>query len=93
MLLDNLSVQIHGELPVINVPVEAKVVRMDIRDIAKRYELIEGQTRCSSGSRDGHGPIHVSDVALHTGELRRYVSTAGGDCQMHAPTQADYSGV
>ncbi len=42
ILLDNLSVQIHGELPVINVPVEAKVVRMDIRDIAERYELIEG---------------------------------------------------
>jgi dTDP-L-rhamnose 4-epimerase len=42
MLLDNLNVQIHGELPVVNVPVGAKVVRMDICDIAERYELIDG---------------------------------------------------
>jgi dTDP-L-rhamnose 4-epimerase len=41
-LLDSLSVQIHGELPTLSVPSEAKVVRMDICDIAKRYDLIEG---------------------------------------------------
>jgi dTDP-L-rhamnose 4-epimerase len=41
-LLDSLSVQIHGDLPVVSVPDGAKVVRMDICDIADRHELIEG---------------------------------------------------
>jgi dTDP-L-rhamnose 4-epimerase len=41
-LLDNLSVQIHGELPTLNVPAGVKVVRMDISDIAERHDLIEG---------------------------------------------------
>lgn len=41
-LLDSLSVQIHGDLPVFSVPHGAKVVRMDICDIADRHELIEG---------------------------------------------------
>ena len=41
-LLDNLSVQIHGELPTLMVPDGAKVVRMNICHIADRYELIEG---------------------------------------------------
>lgn len=41
-LLDNLSVQIHGELPMLSVPEGVKVVRMDICDVAARHELIEG---------------------------------------------------
>lgn len=41
-LVDNLSVQIHGEVPALSVPDGAKVVRMDICDIAERYDLIDG---------------------------------------------------
>lgn len=41
-LLDNLSVQIHGDLPSVNVPEGAKVVRIDIGDIADRHELVDG---------------------------------------------------
>ena len=41
-LIDNLSVQIHGDLPAVSVPDGAKVVRMDICDIADRHELIDG---------------------------------------------------
>ena len=41
-LLDNLSVQIHGELPIVNIPGLANIVRMDICDIAERHELIDG---------------------------------------------------
>jgi dTDP-L-rhamnose 4-epimerase len=41
-LLDNLSVQIHGELPTVSVPDGAKVVRMDICDIVDRHELVDG---------------------------------------------------
>ncbi len=41
-LIDNLSVQIHGELPIVTVPDRAKVVRMDVCQIAERYELIDG---------------------------------------------------
>ena len=41
-LLDNLSVQIHGDLPNVCIPDGAKVVRMDICDIADRPELIDG---------------------------------------------------
>ena len=41
-LLDNLSVQIHGELPTVSVPDKAKVIRMDICDIADHHALIEG---------------------------------------------------
>ncbi len=42
LLIDSLSPQIHGELPVVNSPNGATVVRMDICHIADRYELIEG---------------------------------------------------
>lgn len=40
ILIDNLSVQIHGELPSIKIPDGAKLIRMDIRDIAKRPDII-----------------------------------------------------
>jgi len=42
ILIDNLSVQIHGELPIVSVPEGVKVVRMDICEIAERHELIDG---------------------------------------------------
>jgi len=41
-LLDNLSVQIHGDMPTVCIPDGAKVVRMDICDLADRPELIDG---------------------------------------------------
>lgn len=42
VLVDNLSVQIHGALPLIAAPANAKVVRLDIRQLAERFELLEG---------------------------------------------------
>ncbi len=41
-LLDSLSVQIHGDLPAISDPDGAKVVRMDVCNLADRHELIDG---------------------------------------------------
>ncbi len=42
LLIDSLSAQIHGELPLVSSPIGAKVIRMDICDLADRHELIEG---------------------------------------------------
>lgn len=42
LLIDSLSPQIHGELPLLAPLIDADFVRMDIRDIASRFELIEG---------------------------------------------------
>jgi dTDP-L-rhamnose 4-epimerase len=42
LLIDSLNTQIHGELPSVTPPPGARVVRMDILDIAARYELIDG---------------------------------------------------
>lgn len=42
LLIDSLSPQIHGELPVVLAPSDATIVRMDICHIAERYELIDG---------------------------------------------------
>ena len=42
LLIDSLSPQIHGELPAVHDVNGAAVVRMDICDLAERYELIDG---------------------------------------------------
>jgi dTDP-L-rhamnose 4-epimerase len=42
LIIDSLSPQIHGDLPSITVLHGVSVIRMDIRNIAERYELIEG---------------------------------------------------
>lgn len=42
LLIDALSPQIHGDLPTVHSPNGTTVVRMDIRHIAERYQLIEG---------------------------------------------------
>jgi dTDP-L-rhamnose 4-epimerase len=42
LLVDSLSPQIHGELPSVVIPNGVNVVRMDICQIADRYELIDG---------------------------------------------------
>lgn len=47
-VVDNLSVQIHGELPaldlpdLLNSPNGLKVLRLDVRDLASRAEVLEG---------------------------------------------------
>ena len=41
-LLDNLSAQIHGDIPQPAVPDGCAVVRLDVRDLAERSELLEG---------------------------------------------------
>lgn len=41
-LIDNLNVQIHGELPMISAPDGARVVRMDICEIAEKYQVVDG---------------------------------------------------
>jgi dTDP-L-rhamnose 4-epimerase len=42
LLIDSLTPQIHGDLPAIQPPKGATVVRMDICQIAERYEVIDG---------------------------------------------------
>jgi dTDP-L-rhamnose 4-epimerase len=41
-LVDNLSVQIHGNLPLVDVPEGAKAVRLDIRHLIDNPEILEG---------------------------------------------------
>ena len=42
ILLDSLTSQIHGDIPETTPPEGARVVRLDVRDIASRPELLEG---------------------------------------------------
>jgi dTDP-L-rhamnose 4-epimerase len=42
VLVDNLSVQVHGAVPVILPPLNARVERLDVRELAERYDLLEG---------------------------------------------------
>jgi len=42
LLIDSLSAQIHGELPATSAPPGARVVRLDVRDLAAHAELLEG---------------------------------------------------
>lgn len=42
LIVDNLSPQIHGDLPVTIAPNGVSVVRLDIRDLSDRPDLIEG---------------------------------------------------
>jgi dTDP-L-rhamnose 4-epimerase len=42
LLVDSLSTQIHGDVPTVEVPLGAKVVRVDICDLTSRHELLEG---------------------------------------------------
>ncbi len=42
VLVDNLSVQIHGVAPAISPPSEAAFVRLDIRQLPDRPDLLEG---------------------------------------------------
>lgn len=42
LLIDSLSPQIHGELPVVNAPPGADIVRMDVSHLADCHELFEG---------------------------------------------------
>lgn len=41
-LLDSLTVQIHGALPRIEVPDGVSVYRMDVRQLADQWEILEG---------------------------------------------------
>lgn len=40
-IIDNLSPQIHGDLPEVAVPLGARVTRMDVRDLAQRPDLLD----------------------------------------------------
>jgi dTDP-L-rhamnose 4-epimerase len=42
LLIDSLSSQIHGELPVVSAPDGARIVRIDVCHIADRHDLLEG---------------------------------------------------
>jgi len=42
ILLDNLSLQIHGALPNLRVPDGAKVVRIDVRHLADHVDVLDG---------------------------------------------------
>lgn len=41
-LIDSLTPQIHGALPIINPPEGVEVVRLDVRDLARHANLIDG---------------------------------------------------
>ncbi len=41
-LLDSLTVQVHGEIPAFEAPAGVKCVRMDVRELADRPEVLEG---------------------------------------------------
>ncbi len=41
-VVDNLSPQIHGDLPGVDAPAGAMVIRLDVRDFAKRADILEG---------------------------------------------------
>lgn len=42
VILDNLTPQIHGQVPQVSVPDGAEFVRLDVRDIGDRLDLLEG---------------------------------------------------
>src|SRR5258708_6356303 len=42
ILVDSLSVQIHGPLPLVEPPAAAKIVRLDVRRLLEHAELLEG---------------------------------------------------
>lgn len=42
LLLDSLTPQIHGDIPRVVVPEGAEVIRLDIRQLAERYQIIDG---------------------------------------------------
>lgn len=71
LIIDNLSAQIHGELPSASVPEGAEFVRIDVRDLASRSDLFEGADA-------------VAHLAAETGtaqsmyEIRRYVDVNEG---------------
>lgn len=42
IIIDNMSPQIHGDIPSIDTPSGARIFRLDIRELADRSDLIEG---------------------------------------------------
>lgn len=42
ILVDSLTPQIHGALPIVNPPEGVEVVRLDVRDLARRADLMDG---------------------------------------------------
>ncbi|WP_339345906.1 NAD-dependent epimerase/dehydratase family protein [uncultured Sphingomonas sp.] len=42
VIVDSVTTQVHGETPVFDLPPGANLVRLDVRDIAQRPELLEG---------------------------------------------------
>jgi dTDP-L-rhamnose 4-epimerase len=42
LLVDNLSAQVHGALPVVDTPRGARVQRADMRGLAQHHEMFEG---------------------------------------------------
>jgi len=41
-ILDSLTPQIHGEVPAIEVPEGAEFLRLDVRELAEKFELLDG---------------------------------------------------
>lgn len=42
LLIDSLSAQIHGDVPSVSTPNGATVVRLDVRELGERADLLEG---------------------------------------------------
>jgi dTDP-L-rhamnose 4-epimerase len=41
-IVDSLTPQIHGEVPTVEVPEGAEFLRLDVRELAERHEVLEG---------------------------------------------------
>ena len=42
LLIDSLSAQTHGDVPAVSTPNGATVVRLDVRELGERADLLEG---------------------------------------------------
>ncbi|MBD8620606.1 NAD-dependent epimerase/dehydratase family protein [Sphingomonas sp. CFBP 13728] len=42
VIVDSVTTQVHGETPVFDLPAGASLVRLDVRDLPLRYDVLEG---------------------------------------------------
>ncbi|USU10660.1 NAD-dependent epimerase/dehydratase family protein (plasmid) [Sphingomonadaceae bacterium OTU29MARTA1] len=83
-LIDSLTPQIHGTLPIVTSPEGVEVVRLDVRDLARRAELIDGcdviyHLAAETGTAQSMYRVqeYVSVNELGTAALIEAIATAG----------------
>ena len=68
LLLDALTPQIHGDIPCLQPPQGAEVLRLDVRELPRRFDLLEGADAvCHFAAETGTGQsmhkiVHYVDV-------------------------------